>query len=764
MGKEKVQIHSENIADIKAATKLGQLYDLILEDNQQFSKSIEGKHALNIFFGRLLFCLFADDTEIFQKGIFIDSLASHTAVDGSDLKNYLSNLFASLNLKNREDQPQYFQKFPYVNGGLFSESYEIPNFSRKSRGIILDAGSLDWGHINPDIFGSMVQAIADPEERSNFGVHYTSISNILKVINPLFMDGLNEKLDGFSNEKDLEHILKRIYKFKIFDPACGSGNFLIVAYKELCRLEIEIFKELQNINFNKWSIAKSGIRLNQFYGLTIKDFDAEIAKLSLWLSEHQMNSAFNDVFGQTKPTLPLQEAGNIRCENATRIKWSEFCSPNDGSEVFVIGNPPYLGSKRQSLVQKEDMTFVFQGYEKYANIDYIGCWFKLAADYIKKNVRVAFVSTNSICQGTIVDDLWKNILKNNIEIGFAEREFPWTNNASNNAKVMCVIIQLREVSKEPKYIFDRGLKKACSNINAYLMDAPSIFVERRNKPLSDFPEMIQGNIPLDNGQLRLTGAEMREIVDKYPESQILFKQTTGSDELLNNIDRWCLWIDRDNLEAASHIPPIKKRIDLVREFREEGAENAKACADRPHQFCMTNLSPNDKIVIPIVSSIKRKYLPIDVVGEDHVVMNSALLINEFKPYIFGIISSLMHVAWVKTFGGKMRSDLRYSVGMCWYSFPFPKISKQKEIDIEQSVFRVMEVREKYSDLTLAQLYDSKMPLELIYAHDALDRAVEKCYRDKPFENDEERLEALFSEFGKLNGSNELIQVKGLFDA
>lgn len=755
IGKEKFQSKNESAVDIKAANKMGQLYDILTEENPSFILNAENKHALNIFFARLLFCLFAEDTEIFKESLFTNCLATHTKDDGSDLKNFLNRLFTKLNTKDSHNETDFLKEFPYVNGGLFKDIYPIPDFSRKSRTIIIQAGQLDWKAINPDIFGSMVQAIADPQERASLGVHYTSVTNILKLINPLFMDDLYDQFNNAKNEKDLEKILNKIYSLKIFDPACGSGNFLIVSYKELCKLEMMIYKSLLSLNSSKWSIARSGIRLNQFYGITLKDFDAEIAKLSLWLSEHQVNAMYKETFGTYNPTLPLQAAGHIVSDNSTRINWKSFCKQEKNGDIFIVGNPPYLGSKRQSADQKRDMEIVFEGYEKYANIDYIGCWFKLAADYIDENTKAAFVSTNSIVQGTTVYDLWKNILSGDIEIDFAITDFPWANNATKNAAVMCVIISLRKKSNKPKFLIDNNTKIQCKNINAYLMNAPSIYIERRNKPLSQLPEMIQGNIPLDNGNLRLTSEEKNSIIASYPLADRLFKKTTGSDELINDISRWCLWIGDDDLEFANSIPPIKKRIDEVYTFRANGAENAKACLNRSHQFCMTNVSSTNQAIIPIVSSVKRKYLPIGIVDSECIVMNSALLITNFENYILGVISSKMHMLWVKTFGGKLHSNLRYSVGVCWYSFPFPKISDQKKKTIEHALFKIMDLREKYSNKTLAQLYDDSMPSDLVTAHNILDLEIDTCYSDKPFTSETQRLETLFNIYSELMKENDL---------
>jgi len=450
-GMEKSQIQSENPADIKAAERMGRLYDLILEDNPVENE--EDRHALNIFLSRLLFCFFAEDTGIFTDAQFTNAVASHTAQDGSDLQAYLQKFFKVLNLRERSDYPQFLQDFPYVNGGLFAEDCPVPMFSAKSRKIIIECGALNWKAINPDIFGSMMQAVVHNDQRSSMGMHYTSVVNIMKVIEPLFFNDLYAELErAENNKKKLEKLLKRLYCLRIFDPACGSGNFLIIAYKELCKLEIEVFKRLygKQLKFR----FLSNIRITQFYGIELDDFAHETAKLSLWLAEHQMNLAFKEVFGETRPTLPLQDGGNIVCGNATRLDWEEVCPKDEGYEIYILGNPPYLGQRNQKKEHQDDMDIVFNGLKNYKNLDYISIWFLKASKYITNtNIKFAYVSTNSICQGTQVEMLWPHIFKKNLEIFFAFKNIKWSNNARRNAGVTVSIIGVRTLSKKHKTIF-----------------------------------------------------------------------------------------------------------------------------------------------------------------------------------------------------------------------------------------------------------------------------------------------------------------------
>ncbi|WMP19377.1 DNA methyltransferase [Thiothrix lacustris] len=472
-----------------------------------------------------MFCFFAEDTGIFGDNQFTNAVGSHTAEDGSDLSNYLQKLFRVLALRERGEFPAFLQAFPYVNGGLFEKDYPVPQFSAKSRKLILECGALNWKAINPDIFGSMIQAVVHDEQRSHMGMHYTSVVNIMKVMEPLFLNELQEELEkAAGNEGKLVKLLDRLYHLRIFDPACGSGNFLIIAYKELCRLEIAIFRELQTLNA-KWKTAQSGIRLTQFYGIELDDFAHETAKLSLWLAEHQMNMAFREVFGDAKPTLPLQSGGNIVCGNATRLDWATVCPKDPAHETYILGNPPYLGSKVQEKSHKEDMANVFNQVKNYKDLDYIACWFYKSAKYIEKNQsKFAFVTTNSICQGNQVAMLWPEMDSLKKEIYFAHSSFKWTNNAKGNAGVTCAIIGMRSLSNEPKLLFTSGIAKVVKNINPYLASGNNIIISRRTTPISIFPKMDLGNMPIDNGNLIFSSEEKNSLESKYPILSGFFKK------------------------------------------------------------------------------------------------------------------------------------------------------------------------------------------------------------------------------------------------
>lgn len=740
---------------------MAKLYDILVHENPNIYD--DGGHNLNIFLSRLLFCFFAEDTGIFEEeGIFTNTLAQHTKPDGSDVHLFLDRLFKVLNTEDNSNEPTYLQAFPYVNGGLFRDTIVSPKFSLKARKIILECGDLNWSEINPDIFGSMIQAVVNPEYRSGLGMHYTSVPNIMKVIEPLFLNELHEEFEkGKGKPNQLRKLIHRISKIKIFDPACGSGNFLIIAYKELRQLEIEILQDIYNTE-SQVSIVFTEIKLSQFYGIELDDFAHEMAILSLWLAEHQMNKVFVDElhdYGRAKPILPLKEAGHITQGNATRLDWKTVCPIDLADEVYILGNPPYLGGKLLEETQKEDTAIVFKKFKKFNNLDYIACWFYKGAKYIEQNnCKLAFVSTNSICQGTQVVDLWPSILNDIIEIDFAVQSFKWTNNAKGNAGVTVIIIGLRNKSTKEKFIFSNNTKFSASNINAYLIDSKDIYIDKKTIPISNLPVMNQGNIPLESGFLRFTKEEKNVITNEYQKSNTLFKRIIGSQELIKDIEIYCLWIDDSKLELAKSIPPINERINKVFEFRKKGATNARSCMNRSHQFCMINEARKSQIVLPIVSSENREYIPLDIFDDTFVVINSALVIYDPEIHVFGVLNSKIHLLWVKTFGGKLEERLRYSVGMCWYSFPFPIITDKQKEQINLHVFEVLDERAKYPEKTLAQLYDpAKMPKGLKEAHHQLDLAIERCYRLKPFESDVERLEYLFKMYEEMTTQNSLFQ-------
>ncbi len=745
-GMEKTQYRDENPADVKAAEKMAKLYDAISKDNHDDSPKFT--HGLNVFLTRLLFCFFAEDTGIFKDNQVTNAIGSQTQADGSDLDSYLEQLFGVLDTQENErgDLPAHLESFPYVNGALFKERFIVPKFSRRSRQVIIDSGEMDWSDINPDIFGSMFQAVIAVDQRNNLGMHYTSVPNIMKVIEPLFLNELHEEFEkAKSNKTKLGQLLQRLHKIKIFDPACGSGNFLIISYKELRRLEMKIFKE-------SGVMPLSGIHLSQFYGIELDDFAHEIAQLALWLAEHQMNVESYKEFGQTNPTLPLGEAGRIIQGNACRVDWEEVCPKKKSDEIYVLGNPPYLGSSMQNYDQKKDIEITFKGFKNYKNLDYIACWFKKGADYISNsNCNFSFVSTNSICQGEQVDLLWPYIFNKDQEIGFVHTSFYWSNSAKHKAAVIVVIIGVRNKCEKQKLIYTNKHIKHAKNINPYLSEGPNITLPRRGDPISQIPPMVYGNKSTDNGQLFLSPVEKEELLLNYPKAARYIKKLVGSIELIRDIEKYCLWIDDERVSEASEIPFIKNRLNLVKEFRlKSKAQSTIDYARYPHRFKQRTYNGTSAIVIPRVSSERRSYIPFGFVDDQTVILDSAQAIYSAEPWILSVVLSRIHNVWVKASSGRLKSDVRYSSALSYNNFPFHNITKQYKEELTQSVFRILEEREKHSEKTLAQMYDpDKMPEGLREAHRQNDLAIERCYRSKLFESDEERLEYLFKLYERM---------------
>jgi type I restriction-modification system DNA methylase subunit len=761
-GQEKYAQKNENYADRKASYKMAKLYDILVTENPTIYE--DGGHNLNIFLSRLLFCFFAEDTDIFPiEGMFTDTLAQHTAENGSDVNTFLDNLFNILNTKDNTKEASHFSEFPYVNGGLFRDAIVSPKFTKEARNIIIECGDLDWSEINPDIFGSMIQAVVNPAYRSGLGMHYTSVPNIMKVIEPLFLNELYDEFEKYrDNAKKLRQLIFRISKLKIFDPACGSGNFLIIAYKELRKLEIQIWQQINDLE-PQYSFVFTEVKLSQFYGIELDDFAHEMAILSLWLAEHQMNKVFVDElfdFGKAKPILPLKEAGNITQGNATRLNWNDTCPKNDDDEIYILGNPPYLGYGKQNTKQKEDLKIVFANIKSYKKLDYISCWFMKAAVYIKNyNIAFAFVTTNSITQGEQVSLLWPNILNKGLEIFFAYQSFKWTNNAKGNAGVSVVIIGIRNISNSVKHIYDSGLSKIVDNINPYLTQGENIIVQRRNNPLSNFPIMMKGSQPTDGGNLLLTKEEKAKLELNNPILKGIIKRYYGAKEYIRDDERFCLWIEEIDLKTVIKIDAVNKRLDAVQVMRESSTKTAtNQLAEYPHMFGEIRYFKKEAIIVPTITSERRDYIPCGFIDANSIISNTAQAIYDFPIYLFGIISSTIMLTWIKAVGGKFKTDYIVSSSICYNTFPFPEINQKQKEQINLHVFEVLEEREKHSGKTLAQLYDpDKMPKGLKEAHHQLDLAIERCYRLKPFESDTERLEYLFKEYEKMINQNTLLE-------
>lgn len=759
-GAEIYKVSTNNKADRDAAYQLGRLYEILVNDNPDWLAN--GSHHLNLFLSRLLFCFFAEDTGIFEiESIFTETLVNNTNEDGSDVDQFLNTLFKKLNSKTG-DFPEYLLSFPYVNGGLFKDEIICPKFSRKARQILIDSGELNWSEINPDIFGSMIQAVADPEQRSNLGMHYTSVENILKLIKPLFLDELEEEFDkNMENPKGLRKLIDRISKIKFFDPACGSGNFLIITYKEIRNLEIKIIQQiiaLENASLFGGQSFVSNIKLSQFYGIEIKDFAHEMAILSLWLAEHQMNLYFDEKlegFGKSEPILPLKQAGNIVAGNAARINWEDVCPKNEGDEIYIIGNPPYLGSRNQDAEQKADMEFVFR--KDYKSLDYVSIWFYKGAKFIRNcNAQLAFVSTNSVCQGLLVALTWPRILNDTIEISFAHQSFKWTNNAIGNAGVTVIIVGLRNKSTNPKYLYNNNIRREAKNINAYLLDVQDIYINSLNQPLSKFPPMNFGNMPADGGYLLFTDEEKVSFIEKEPNSEKWFKELISAHEFLNGKKRYCLWLEDLDKEELNDMPNVKERVNKV--YNERLNSSRPQLAEIPHLFAQITQPPNsDFILIPGHSSEGRDYIPLGFFSADYKSNNSCLIVATSQPWLFGILHSKMHMVWVDAVGGKLETRYRYSAKLCYNTFPFPDISEKQKLTINEYVFAILDERAKYPEKTMAWLYNPEtMPKELKQAHQNLDKAIEEIYRmGNPFMSDAERLEHLFKLYDEMTKKDTL---------
>jgi hypothetical protein len=731
---------------------VARLYDAILEANADWIER-DYTHDLNQFMTRLLFCFFAEDTSIFEKDIFTSTLMNRTQEDGSDTAGTLALIFEAMNTKPNErgGLPEYAKRFPYVNGGLFRDKTQVPKFSKRARRLLKECGELFWKDINPDIFGSMIQAVAQPGFRDDMGMHYTSVPNIMKVLHPLFLSSLGDDFDAaIDSEPKLRKLLQRIYNIRVFDPACGSGNFLIIAYKELRKIEMRIFERLKDIA-KQWVLPMTEIALTQFYGIELTDFATETAKLSLWIAEYQMNEMFKATFGEAPPALPLKDSGNIIHENATRVDWAEVCPRVEARETYIVGNPPYLGRADQTKEQKADMAMVFAPLGvSYKNLDYVACWYAKAAKYCSDgDAQCALVTTNSVCQGEQVALLWPIIYKNGLEIGFAHQPFKWRNSASKNAAVTCVIVGIRVTSKSSKVLFSESFHHRVPNISPYLVEGDNLFVTKRRTPIGFEKEMSFGSMANDGGHLLLSVSTKDEILSSYPEAARFFKRLYGSQEFSKGTERWCLWIDDGDVNAANEIPPIGRRIEGVRSVRSASDRATTAeLAAVAHRFGEIRHKESDAILVPKNTSERRLYITAGFIGAGSVISDLAFAVYDAEPYIFSIISSRLHYVWGASVGGRFKMDPRYSNTLVYNTFPIPNLSDQQKTSLEDFAVEILGAREAHPGKTISWLYDpDTMPDDLRAAHKALDDALEGIYVGRPFTNDTERLEHLFKLYG-----------------
>lgn len=766
-GIEKIQLSEEAEADVKSAELMAKLFDDIRRYND--IRDPQTVHALNVFMSRLLFCFFAEDTGLFpEDNLFTNTLRTHTKEDGSDLAEFIDRAFFAMSTNDqaaRSALPKLYQVFPYVNGGLFRDRYPIPTLSRRARTLIINCGEYSWREINPDIFGSMIQAVVTPEQRSGLGMHYTSVPNIEKVIRPLFLDALEEKFkaacagarekmaknnDFDGAKKQLTDFLARLSRIKFFDPACGSGNFLIIAYKRLRELEIRTWKAIRDIS--RLSILPfPSITLTQFYGIEIDEYACDTATLSLWLAEHQMNVKFQEELNVRPETLPLKPSGHIVCGNACRLDWNTVCPHTPEDEVYIMGNPPYLGSSMQDENQKEDIEVVCGHFKNYKNLDYIASWFYKGAKYISGfNAKCAFVSTNSICQGDSVALLWPNIFAKNVEIDFAYQSFKWSNNAKYNAGVTVCIIGLSNKSKSIKRLYRNKQQSRCEYINSYLLAAPEILIERKKKPISNLPKMVFGNKPTDGGNLILTPQERDKIISEHPEAEKFIRFYQGSDSFINGDTRYCIWIGKNERAEAEEIAPIRDRIEAVAEFRKNSvAASTVEAAEYPHMFRQRAHREGKALLVPRVSSERRQYIPIGFVSSNTIASDSTQVVYGASLLTFALLANRMHTIWLSAVGGKLETRYRYS-NLVYDSFPFPKLTTAEKEGLERLAQNILNIRDENFDMTLGEMYNPEtMPEELREAHHQLDLAVEHIYRTEPFTSDEERLEHLFKLYAKM---------------
>jgi type I restriction-modification system DNA methylase subunit len=752
-GYEKAVEYSDSPADVKAAEKMGRLCDLLRQSNDM---DAPGRvHELNVFLTRLLFCLFAEDTGIFKENQFTAAVKGNTYKDGNDAHQVLRQIFLALNTERRpRDLPAHLTAFPYVNGGLFRDDLPVPVMGARARRMLLDAGQLDWSKINPDIFGSMFQSVIDPEQRGSLGQHYTSLSNIMKVLRPLFLDKLEDALEKAKGKpKQLEKLLQRVRDIKVFDPACGSGNFLIIAFKELRMLEMRVLEAL-NDSTRQNILIMPGVQIQNFHGIEIDDFAHEIALLALWLAEHQMNMAFLDKFGHYEPTLPLKASGNIVLGNALGLDWTQVCPKRPDDEVYVCGNPPFNGANSRTPEQNEAMAQVFKGFRTFKYLDFVACWFWKGAQYIAgTQAELGLVATNSICQGMQTSMLWPPILEKGLSIHFAYQSFQWKNSARDNAGVHVAIIGLSNnaiMNSLYKKVGGDWHKETVSNISPYLLEGADIVVKDRVSPLIKSTKMGHGNKPVDGGHLLLAPEEKEKLLQEEPAAKQWLKRLLGADEFIKGKERWCLWLKDATEEDIDSMPAVRLRVERVRKARQGSKDvGARAMAERPHQFRDLN-NPDSFILVPCVTSERREYAPIGFFNSDVIATNLVNTVAGGTLYDFGVLSTRIHMDWLHLVGGRLKSDFRYSAKLVYNTFPWPDCTPKQRTEIEALADEVLLAREDTFDWTMAEMYDpDKMPKALRKAHGNLDEAVEQLYRRTPFRDQAERQEFLLARYEKL---------------
>jgi hypothetical protein len=761
-GYEKRTFREQDPVNIEAAALMGKLHDKLE------SIGYTG-HALELYLVRLLFCLFADDSNIFERGILYDYIDQRTNEDGSDLANHIAQLFQVLNTPTDQrfsNLDESLAAFPYVNGKLFEEHLPIASFDSEMRKLLLNCCALDWGRISPAIFGSLFQSVMNPEERRNLGAHYTSEKNIMKVIKPLFLDELWKEFESIKgNSNRLKKLHETISNLRFLDPACGCGNFLIIAYRELRLLEMEIIKLLLK-NQTVTSIDHYFLLdVDRFYGIEYEEFPAQIAQVAMWLIDHQMNMKASETFGEYYVRLPLKKSAVIKNGNALRIDWQSLIEPlpwEKGEPKFdyIFGNPPFGGKHLQNKEQKGDIANLMGVFKNASDLDYVSGWFYKAAKYLNDfpSTQVALVSTNSITQGEQVSLLWQPLMNEyQIKINFAHRTFKWMNEAKGVAAVHCVIIGFATFDWAKKLLYEYETVSSepheliVSRINAYLNAGPLVIINKRQEPICQVVKMKYGNKPTDDGNFLFNDEQKNHFLLKEPKAYKYFKKFIGSFEFINNKSRWCLWLKDADPKELKELPFVIQRINNVRKFREESsAAPTRQASKTPTLFFYISQPNSQYLVIPETSSERRDFIPIGYVSKDVIASNAVYLIPTAKIFTFGFLCSNMHMAWTRTLCGRLKSDYRYSASIVYNNFPWPEnLSEKQKHAVEAAAQNVLDVRAKFPESSLADLYDpNTMPPELVKAHQALDKAVDLCYRPQPFINETKRIEFLFELYDK----------------
>jgi type I restriction-modification system DNA methylase subunit len=767
LGYQKKTYKEQDPANIKAAELMGKLHDRLEEIGY------EG-HPLEVYLVRILFCLFAEDTTIFEKQQFQDYIENRTAEDGSDLASKVQELFQVLNtakdkrFKNLDEQ---LNDFPYVNGKLFEEILPMASFDSKMRQALLDCCYIDWSKISPAIFGSMFQSVMNPKERRNLGAHYTSESNILKLIKPLFLDELWADFESIKGNKNkLPEFHKKISQLKFLDPACGCGNFLVITYRELRLLELEVLRATYKSGQGVLDVSDIiWLDVDMMCGIEYEEFPARIAEVAMWLIDHQMNMQISNEFGQYFARLPLKKSAKIVHGNALIVDWDEVVSKDKLS--FIIGNPPFIGKKEQNSSQKSDVEIIFKGIKGSGVMDYVACWYVKAAQLIQNTkTKVAFVSTNSISQGEQVNILWSLLFNHyKIKIHFAHQTFSWSNEAKGNAAVHCVIVGFANFDINDKRIFEYENIKGephelkVKNINPFLVESKDITVENRKSPICNVPEIIYGSFALDDGNYTLSELERNEIILANKNSEKLIKPFIGGRELLHSEKRFCLWLAYAEPSEILNNSLIKERVELVRKWRSNSErENTKKLAETPTLFAEVRQPKTNYLAFPTVSSVNRKYIPIAFLSPDIVASNQLYVLPNVGLYHFGILTSIMHMAWVKYICGRLKSDYRYSASIVYNNYPWPENPSEKQTKtIEEKAQHVLDVRVSFPTSSLADLYNPlTMPPALVKAHNELDKAVDAAYSKQAFTSEAKRMEFLFELYEKYTAGLFVKEKKG----